>query len=86
MALPLPEADAAWQYALNEQAKPTVTLTEGTPSVRIDSCVASSWTVKDGRIPSPPQGLIMGDTYELTLLPYRETVGRVAVFPQATHG
>jgi hypothetical protein len=86
MALPLPEADAAWQYALSDQAKPAVSLEDGTPSVRIDACVAPSWTVKNGRIPSPPQGLRMGDAYELTLLPYRDTVGRVAVFPQAANG
>ena len=86
MALPLPDADAAWQYALDERAKPTVFWAEGKPGVRIDACVAPSWTVKNGRIPSPPQGLRMGDTYELTLLPYRDTVGRVAVFPQAAHG
>ncbi|MBN1778050.1 MAG: glycoside hydrolase family 127 protein [Clostridiales bacterium] len=86
MALPLPEADAAWQYALDEKAKPAVTLDGGKPSVRIDACVAPSWTVKNGRIPSPPQGLHMGDAYELTLLPYQDTVGRVAVFPQAVNG
>ncbi len=86
MALPLPEADAAWQYALDERAKPDVFFAEGKPRVRVDACLAPSWTVKDGRIPSPPQGLRMGDPYELTLLPYPETEGRVAVFPQATHG
>ncbi len=85
MALPLPEADAAWQYALDEQAKPLVGWTDKTPGVKIDACVAPTWTVKDGHIPSPPQGLRMGDAYELTLLPYRDTVGRVAVFPQAVH-
>jgi len=86
MALPLPEADAAWQYALDEKAKPTVSQEGGKPSVRIDACVAPSWTVKNGRIPSPPQGLRMGDAYELTLLPYQDTAGRVAVFPQAANG
>ena len=86
MALPLPEADAAWQYALDENAKPSAVYEDGKLSVKIDACVASSWTVKDGRIPSPPQGLTMGDAYELTLLPYGDTVGRVAVFPQAANG
>ena len=86
MALPLPEADAAWQYALDEKAKPSVSIQEGKPHVQIDACVAPTWTVKNGRIPSPPQGLHMGDTYKLTLLPYRDTVGRVAVFPQAANG
>ena len=86
MALPLPEPDAAWQYALDEKAKPTVVWTDGKPSLKLDACVAPSWTVKEGRIPSPPQGLRMGDPYELTLLPYRDTVGRVAVFPQAANG
>ena len=86
MALPLPEADAAWQYALDEQAKPAVVWAEGKPTVRIDACVAPSWTVKNGRIPSPPQGLRMGDAYELTLLPYRDTTGRVSVFPLAANG
>lgn len=86
MALPLPKADAAWQYALDERAKPSVVWTEGRPNLKIDACVVPSWTVKDGRIPSPPQGLRMGDAYELTLLPYGDTVGRVSVFPQAANG
>ncbi|MBE0601348.1 MAG: glycoside hydrolase family 127 protein, partial [Firmicutes bacterium] len=86
MALPLPDPDDAWQYALHEQAKPGVTMQNGVPGVHIDACVAPGWTVKDGRIPSPPQGLPMGDAYELTLLPYRDTVGRVAVFPQSSNG
>jgi len=86
MALPLIEADAAWQYAIDERAKPYTVFENGRVGVKIDACVAPSWTVKDGRIPSPPQGLRMGDPYELTLLPYRDTVGRVAVFPQAVHG
>jgi len=83
MALPLPEPDAAWQYALDEKTKSSVIWKDGKPGVKIDACVASDWTVKGGRIPSPPQGLRMGEAYELTLLPYRDTVGRVAVFPQA---
>ena len=86
LALPLPEPDAAWQYALDERAKPSAVWDEDKLSVKIDACVAPSWTVKNGRIPSPPQGLRMGDPYELTLLPYRDTVGRVAVFPQGTNG
>lgn len=86
MALPLPNPDDAWQYALSDQAKPGVTLQNGVPGVHIDACAAPGWVVKNGRIPSPPQGLRMGDAYELTLLPYRDTVGRVAVFPQASNG
>ncbi len=85
MALPLPEADDAWQYALSDSFKPVLSMVDGAPSVRVEACSAPGWTVKDGRIPSPPQGLRMGDAYELTLLPYSDTVGRVAIFPQANH-
>jgi len=85
MALPLPEPDAAWQYALDDRAKPAVVWTDEKPGVKIDACVAPSWTVKNGRIPSPPQGLRMEEAYELTLLPYQDTIGRVAVFPRAGH-
>ena len=31
----------------------------------------------------PPQGVPLGEMYELTLLPYAETLGRIAAFPQA---
>lgn len=84
MALPLPKPDAAWRYALDERAKPAVVWTDAVPGVKTDACIAPNWNVKNGRIPSPPQGMRMGDAYELTLLPYAGTVGRVAVFPLAS--
>ena len=48
LALPLPEADAAWQYALDERAKPSALWEDGKLSVKIDACVASSWD-REGR-------------------------------------
>jgi hypothetical protein len=83
MALPLPDADAAWQYAVSEDAEPSMFMDEGRPRVHIDACVASAWAARGDTITPPPQGVPLGDLYELTLLPYAETLGRIAAFPQA---
>lgn len=83
MALPLPEADAAWQYALDEATGLGISWEGGSPRVRVDACVAQNWSQRGGVMLPPPQGLTMGEGYELTLLPYADTLGRVAAFPQA---
>ena len=85
MALPLPNANAAWQYALDADAPLTCSWTDGRPQVKVDACLAPSWSAGGRQIPPPPQGIAMGDAYELTLLPYAETLGRIAGFPQAVH-
>ena len=83
MALPLPDASAAWQYALDDNAVPRVEWIQGRPRVRVEACIAQNWAARGGRIPPPPQGLDMGEGYELTLLPYADTLGRIAAFPLA---
>lgn len=83
MALPLPNAEAAWQYALDEETAMTLTWENARPRVQVDACVAAEWQMRAGAMPPPPQGVGMGEAYELTLLPYAETVGRIAAFPQA---
>ena len=83
MALPLPEAGAAWQYALQEDTPLSVGWEGGRPRVTVDACLAPDWALRNGAMTAPPQGLPMGEAYELTLLPYADTLGRVAGFPQA---
>lgn len=41
------------------------------------------WKEKAGFILPPPQGVPMGAAYELTLIPYAGTDGRIAAFPCA---
>ncbi len=83
MALPLPDSDAAWQYALDADAPLSLIWAEGQPQVKVDACFAQGWTARGGVIPPPPQGIAMADAYELTLLPYAATLGHIAAFPQA---
>ena len=83
MALPLPDGDAAWQYALEADTVPEAAWVDGLPQVRVAACLAPDWGMKGGVIQPPPQGFAMGEAYELTLLPYAETAGRIAAFPQA---
>ncbi|MDD3410669.1 MAG: glycoside hydrolase family 127 protein, partial [Eubacteriales bacterium] len=83
MALPLPETNAAWQYALDSGVMPKLEIADGRPLARVDACDAMDWTARQGVIAPPPQGMRMGAGYELTLLPYAETAGRIAAFPQA---
>ena len=85
MALPLPDEEAAWQYALIEDAEPAVTWEDGRPRVCVDACDAEGWAARGGVIQPPPQGVRTGDAYELTLLPYADTQGRIAAFPRASH-
>ena len=83
MALPLPDANAAWQYALDAEAQLSCVWVGGYPQVGVDACLAPGWATAGRVIPPPPQGTPMGDAYVLTLLPYAETMGRIAGFPQA---
>lgn len=85
MALPLPDADAGWQYALDEDTMLSLQWENGRPRVHVDACDAPNWAARGGVIQPPLQGLKMGESYELTLLPYADTLGRIAAFPQATH-
>ncbi len=84
MALPLPDAGAAWQYAVDEEKEPSVTWENGRPQVGVDACVASQWKTRGRIILPPPQGCDLGEAYELTLLPYADTLGRIAAFPRAS--
>lgn len=83
MALPLPDVGTAWQYALDSDTPLTLAYDENRPRVTVDACVAKGWTARGGLIQPPPQGLAMGEAYRLTLLPYADTLGRIAGFPQA---
>lgn len=83
MALPLPDQQAAWQYALSEDGEPALSWENGRPRAHVDACLAEGWHVKGGKIQPPPQGCGMGEAYELTLLPYADTLGRIAAFPMA---
>ena len=85
MALPVPDDAAAWQYALDEEAAMEAEWENGRPRVRVDACMAEDWRARNGVMLPPPQGCAMGEAYELTLLPYADTQGRVAAFPLATH-
>ena len=83
MALPLPDGDAAWQYAISDRTVPIDRMEGDRPRVHVDACLAPTWALRSGRIQPPPQGVPLGEMYELTLLPYAETLGRIAAFPQA---
>lgn len=83
MALPLPESGDAWQYALAGNAPLKPSTADGRPAVLAVACEAPGWTEKDGFIAPPPQGTRLSAAYELTLLPYAGTGGRIASFPLA---
>ena len=86
MALPLPDAAAAWQYALDEESEASATWENGRPLAHVNACDAASWQARGGKMAPPPQGCGLGEAYELTLLPYADTLGRVAAFPRASRG
>lgn len=79
MALALPEPSMAWRYALVTSAPMTMTGDE--PCVLVTACEAGQWQEKAGFILPPPQSVPMGPAYELTLMPYGGTGGRIAAFP-----
>ncbi len=81
MALPLPETDMAWQYAVIRSLPLTSVEENGVPYVLLTACEAPEWQQKRGFILPPPQGVAMDDAYELTLIPFAGTAGRIAAFP-----
>ncbi len=83
MALPLPDDAAHWQYALEEDAPLSVSWDNGRPQVHVPACAAPDWKRKGEEILPPPQGMEMSEPFELTLLPYADTLGCIAAFPQA---
>ena len=72
MALPLPDASAAWRYAVRTDLPLTLSEEDGG---------APAWQERAGFILPPPQGVPAGAAYELTLLPFAGTDGRIAAFP-----
>lgn len=83
MALSLPNADAAWRYAVVPDAPITPVEEDGRPFALLAACEAPQWKEKAGFILPPPQGVPMGAAYELTLIPFAGTAGRIAAFPCA---
>lgn len=81
MALSLPGAQAAWRYAAVSASPMTPTEENGQPYVLIAACEAPMWKEKAGFILPPPQNVPMGAAYELTLIPFAGTAGRIASFP-----
>ncbi|MEA5015834.1 MAG: glycoside hydrolase family 127 protein [Candidatus Limiplasma sp.] len=83
MALSLPDEEAAWQYALTADTPLAPSEEEGSLCVFAHACDAPGWQAKEGFIPPPPQNISDGPRYELTLLPFAGTTGRIAAFPRA---
>lgn len=81
MALALPEDTMAWQYALAPDAPMSLSEEAGQPLALVTACEAPGWREKAGFIMPPPQNTPMGPAYELTLIPYAGTGGRIAAFP-----
>jgi len=87
MALSLPDREAGWQYALvgaegHEASSLPSEEKDGLPIVYARACDAPGWQSMDGFIAPPPQGLPITAEYELTLLPYAGTGGRISSFPR----
>jgi len=59
---------------------------DGLPLVYAHACDAPGWQSRNGFITPPPQGLPVTAEYELILLPYAGTGGRIATFPRAGRG
>lgn len=83
LALPLPDSDVTWQYALVENTLLTPSEENGQLQVYATATDAPGWKAKSGFITPPPQGLAVGTEYELTLLPFAGTAGRIGAFPRA---
>ena len=54
---------------------------DGAPYALAAACEAPMWKEKAGFILPPPQGVPAGPAYELTLIPFAGTGGRIASFP-----
>jgi len=81
MALAMPEKDMEWRYAVIRSLPLTSVEEDGVPYALLTACEAQNWQQKGGFILPPPQGVPMGDAYELTLIPFAGTDGRIAAFP-----
>lgn len=81
MALPLPDEGAEWRYAVQAGRALTPVEEDGVPYALIAACEAPMWQEKAGFVLPPPQGVPSGAAYELTLLPFAGTGGRIAAFP-----
>ena len=77
MALALPDENVAWRYAIHSGNPITPVEEDGVPY----ACEAPMWREKAGFILPPPQGVPAGPAYELTLIPFAGTGGRIASFP-----
>ncbi len=84
MALPLPEKDASWRYAVIRSLPVTQTEDGGMPCALLTACEAPQWREKKGFIAPPPQNVIPGSAYELTLIPFAGRSGRITAFPCVT--
>jgi hypothetical protein len=82
MALSLPNPQAGWQYALLSDTPLTPGEEGGSLRVFATACDAPAWQLKAGFITPPPQNTPPGPQYELTLLPFAGTTGRIAAFPR----
>ncbi len=81
MALSLPKTEFEWRYALLRSATVSGVEEKGLPYVLVAACEAPEWQQKNGFIQPPPQGVPMDAAYELTLIPFAGTTGRIAAFP-----
>ncbi len=82
MALPLPDEKASWRYAAAPGIKMSAECNADEPMLLLAGCDAPEWREKAGFILPPPQGVVMGAAYELTLIPFAGTGGRIAAFPR----
>ena len=83
MALPLADKGQGWQFALLADGELIPGEEMGKPCVRAVATDAPAWSAKNGFVTPPPQGLYVDQEYELTLLPFAETTGRIVEFPCA---
>lgn len=84
MAFPLPKSGMEWRYAIVEGARLNAQQEGEEPRVTLAACAAPEWKEKAGFILPPPQRVPMGPAYELTLIPYAGSAGRIAAFPMAS--
>lgn len=81
MALAVPDDGASWRYAVLRSLPVTQMEDDGAPYALLTACEAPAWREKAGFITPPPQDVPMGPAYELTLIPFAGTDGRIAAFP-----
>lgn len=81
MSLCLPDTNAAWRYAIVPGQPMTGAEENGEAHALVTACDAPMWREKGGFILPPPQGVPMAAAYELTLMPFAQTNGRLAAFP-----